>query len=134
MRRRTIVLAAALLLALLTGPRLCAAQGEAIVRGGSVVYPAFEVNIDDGGGLGRLRIGFEVQCTDEQAAKLAATGQAREAILLFFRDQAASQLLGPKGRDRLRADLLKLLNTQIGGPRAIRLYFLEYLVLKAGTP
>lgn len=133
MRRWMVVLAAAILAAGLAGPRIGAAQGEAFVRGGSAIYPAFEVNIDDGGALGRLRIGFEVQFTDEQAAKLATSGQTREAILLFFRDKSAAQLLAPRGRDKLRAELLQLINAVLGGPRAIRLYFLDYLVLK-GTP
>ncbi|MYL84129.1 flagellar FliL protein [Desulfovibrio aerotolerans] len=114
--------------------RPCQAAGEAVVRGGTVTFPPFEVNIDDGGKIGRLRLAFEVLFSDEQGAKIAASGQVREDLLLFFRDKTAAQLLAPRGRDALRAQLLQLLNASIGGPKAIRLYFLEYLVIKAERP
>lgn len=112
----------------------CQAAGEAVVRGGTVTFPPFEVNIDDGGKIGRLRLAFEVLFSDEQGAKMAASGQVREDMLLFFRDKTAAQLLAPRGRDALRTQLLQLLNASIGGPKAIRLYFLEYLVIKAERP
>lgn len=134
MKRGILPLLAAVWLAVCAGPTPCLAQGEAVVRGGTVTFPLFEVNIDDGGKLGRLRIAFEVLFTDEQGAKLAASGQVREAMLLFFRDKTAAQLLAPRGRDVLRAELLQRINASIGGPRAIRLYFLEYLVIKAEKP
>jgi flagellar FliL protein len=116
----------------LAGPVL--AQGEVVVRGGSVTYPGFDVNIDDAGGLGRLRLAFEVLFTDESGAKMAASLQVRESLLLFLRGKTAGELLAPKGRDRLRAELLAHLNQAIGSPKAIKLYYLDYLVLRAGTP
>lgn len=109
------------------------AQGEPVVRGGVVTYPGFDVNIDDGGGFGRLRLGFEVLFTDELGAKAAATLQVRESILLFLRGKTAVELLAPKGRDRLRAELLSHINAAIGSPKAIKLFYLDYLVVK-GTP
>ena len=108
-------------------------QGESVVRGGTVTYPSFDVNIDDGGGLGRLRLGFEVLFTDELGAKAAATLQVRESILLFLRGKSAAELLGPKGRDRLRAQLLAHINAAIGSPKAVKLFYLDYVVIK-GTP
>jgi flagellar FliL protein len=134
MRQRVWVLAAAIWLAVCGAPALGLAQGEPVAHGGAVTYPGFDVNIDDGGRLGRLRIAFEVFFTDEAGAKLAATPQVKEAILLFFRDKTATELLAPRGRDKLRGELLALINASIGGPRAIRLFYLEYLVIKAGTP
>ncbi|HML54629.1 MAG TPA: flagellar basal body-associated FliL family protein [Solidesulfovibrio magneticus] len=108
-------------------------QGESVVRGGTVTYPSFDVNIDDNGGLGRLRLGFEVLFTDELGAKAAATLQVRESILLFLRGKSAAELLGPKGRDRLRAQLLAHINAAIGSPKAVKLFYLDYVVIK-GTP
>ena len=109
------------------------AQDEPVARGGVVTYPSFEVNIDDNGGLGRLRLGFEVLFTDELGAKAAATLQVRESILLFLRGKTAAELLAPKGRDRLRAQLLAHINTAIGSPKAVKLFYLDYIVVK-GTP
>ena len=109
------------------------AQGEPVVRGGVVTYPSFDVNIDDSGGLGRLRLGFEVLFTDELGAKAAATLQVRESILLFLRGKTAAELLAPKGRDMLRAQLLAHINAAIGSPKAIKLFYLDYIVVK-GTP
>ena len=115
-------------------PQPCPAEGEAVARGGTTTFPTSEVNIDDNGRLGRLRIGFEVFFTDEQGAQMATSGQVREDVLLFFRDKTAAQLLAPRGRDALRAELLRLINASIGGPKAIKLYFLDYLVIKAEKP
>jgi len=115
-------------------PQRCLAEGEAAARGGTATFPTSEVNIDDNGRLGRLRIGFEVLFTDEQGARMATSGQVREDLLLFFRDKTAAQLLAPRGRDALRTELLRLINASIGGPKAINLYFLDYLVLKAEKP
>ncbi|BAH76885.1 flagellar basal body-associated FliL family protein [Solidesulfovibrio magneticus] len=108
-------------------------QGEPVVRGGTVTYPSFDVNIDDNGGLGRLRLGFEVLFTDELGAKAAATLQVRESILLFLRGKSAAELLAPKGRDMLRAQLLAHINAAIGSPKAVKLFYLDYVVIK-GTP
>ena len=131
----TLLLFAVVLWLLVAGAsRPCQAAGEAMVRGGTVTFPPFEVNIDDGGTIGRLRLAFEVLFSDEQGAKMAASGQVREDMLLFFRDKTAAQLLAPRGRDALRAQLLQLINASLGGPKAIRLYFLDYLVLKAERP
>ena len=109
------------------------AQGEPVVRGGTVTYPSFDVNIADDGGLGRLRLGFEALFTDELGAKAAATLQVRESILLFLRGKTAAELLAPKGRDRLRAELLAHINAAIGSPKAVKLFYLDYIVVK-GTP
>lgn len=109
------------------------AQGEPVVRGGVVTYPSFDVNIDDNGGLGRLRLGFEALFTDELGAKAAATLQVRESIMLFLRGKTAPELLAPKGRDRLRAELLAHINAAIGSPKAVKLFYLDYIVVK-GTP
>ena len=133
-QRGTLLLLALVWLLVAGASRPCQAAGEAVVRGGTVTFPPFEVNIDDGGKIGRLRLAFEVLFSDEQGAKMAASGQVREDLLLFFRNKTAAQLLAPRGRDALRAQLLQLLNASIGGPKAIRLYFLEYLVIKAERP
>ncbi|KHK02272.1 Flagellar biosynthesis protein FliL [Desulfovibrio sp. TomC] len=119
---------------MLAAPRHGLAQGEPVARGGGVTYPGFDVNIDDGGRLGRLRLAFEVLFTDEQGAKMAAAPQVKESLLLYLRGKTAAQLLGPRGRETLRRELLDQINDAIGGPRAIRLYYLDYLVIKAGTP
>lgn len=132
--RQRLCLAAALLLALLAVPGWGLAQGEPVARGGVVTYPGFDVNIDDGGRLGRFRVAFEVLFTDEPGATLAATPQVKESILLFLREKTVAGLLGPGGRDTLRRELLAQINDAIGSPRAIRLYYLDYLVIKAGTP
>ena len=132
--RRGVWMAAVLWLAMLAVPAGGLAQGEPVVRGGVVTYPGFDVNIDDSGQLGRLHVAFEVLFTDEQGAKMAATPQVKESLLLFLREKSAAQLLGPKGRDTLRRELLAQINNAIGGPRAIRLFYLDYLVIKAGTP
>ena len=135
MRRGVLLLLVALVcLGVAFAPTPGLAEGEAVARGGTTTFPPFEVNIDDHGRLGRLRIGFEVFFTDEQGAQAATSGQVREDLLLFFRDKTAAQLLAPKGRDALRAQLLQLINASIGGPKAIRLYFLDYLVFKAEKP
>ncbi|WP_075354449.1 flagellar basal body-associated protein FliL [Desulfovibrio sp. DV] len=131
---RVVWMAAVLWLAILAVPAGGLAQGEPVVRGGAVTYPGFDVNIDDGGRLGRLHVAFEVLFTDEQGAKLAATPQVKETLLLFLREKTAAELLAPKGRDTLRRELLAQINGAIGGPRAIRLFFMDYLVIKAGTP
>ena len=134
MKRGMGLLVALLWLGVASGPTACLAEGEAVARGGTATFSSFEVNIDDHGRLGRLRIGFEVLFTDEQGAQMATSGQMREDLLLFFRDKTAAQLLAPRGQEALRAQLLRLINTSIGGPKAIRLYFLDYLVFKAEKP
>ncbi|MFP5257878.1 MAG: flagellar basal body-associated protein FliL [Acidobacteriota bacterium] len=134
MKRGVGLLAAALWLAVLLGPSAALAQNGAVARGGTATFPTFEVNIDDGGRLGRLRIGFEVLLTDEQGARMAVSGQVREALLLFFRDKTAAALLAPRGKEALRAELLRQINAVIGGPRAIKLYFLDYCVIRAEKP
>jgi len=134
MKRTLLALTAAVWLGFCLAPTPGRAQNEAVARGGTTTFPTFEVNIDDGGRLARMRVGFEVFFTDEQGAKMATSGQVREALLLFFRDQSADALLAPGGKNTLRTQLLRLINQTIGGPRAIRLYFLDYLVIKAEKP
>ena len=108
-------------------------QGEPVARGGVATYPPFEVNIEDGGVFSRLRLGFEAQFTDESGAKAAVAAQTRESLMLYLRGKTAAELLAPKGRDRLRAEVLAHLNAAIGSPKAVKLFFTDYLVIK-GTP
>jgi len=120
-----------LLLAVLTlaVPAAVRAQSDTVVRGGSAIYPSLEVNIDDNGRLARLHMAFEVQCTDEQGAQMAASPQAREAIILYFRDKHAADLVTPKDKRRLKNELVAAINKAIGGPRAVNILFMQFVIL-----
>ena len=104
------------------------AQGEPVARGGTVIYPSFEVNIDDGGRLAELYIGFEAQCQDAEGAQLAASPQTREAVLLYLRDKSVAQLTGIQARRRLKDELIAVMNRAIGAPRVVRLYYLQFVI------
>ncbi|EHJ46250.1 flagellar basal body-associated protein FliL [Solidesulfovibrio carbinoliphilus subsp. oakridgensis] len=121
-------LLAALLVCLLW-PRGGNAQSDAVVRGGIAVYPGLDVNIADGGRLARLHIAFEAQCVDAPSAQMAAAPQTREAILLFLRDKTVAELATVPGKRKLKQDLLAVMNKAVGGPRVVRLYFLQLVVL-----
>jgi len=110
-------------------PRTVAAQADAVARGGSAIYPGLEVNIADGGKLARLLLAFEVQCVDERAAQLTAAPLVREAIVLFLRDKTVAELSTPKGRGRLRDELVGVINKALGAPRAVRIYFTQFVII-----
>lgn len=117
----------ALSLATVCPPRALA-QSEAVAKGGSAVYPLLDVNITDGGRLARLYIGFEAQCVDPEAAELAVSPKMREAILLFLRGKTAAELAGLAGKRKLKEELVALMNKNLGAPRVVRLYFLQFVV------
>lgn len=127
MRHATWLLAALLLC--LLAPRAGHAQTEAMVRGGTAVYPGLDVNIADGGRLARLHIAFEAQCVDAPSAQMAASPQTREAILLFLRDKTVAELATVPGKRKLKEELMAVMNKAMGGPRVVRLYFLQLVVL-----
>jgi len=105
------------------------AQEEAVVRLGTAVYSNLNVNIVDNGRLTRLHLGFEVQCTDEEGARLAASSQAREAIILFLREQKAADLMTARGKIILKDKLVTVINRAIGGRRAVRILFTQFVVI-----
>ncbi|WP_428566559.1 MAG: flagellar basal body-associated FliL family protein [Solidesulfovibrio sp. DCME] len=104
------------------------AQYEAVVRGGTAVYPLLEVNIADGDRLARLYIGFEAQCIDAEGATLAASSKTRDAIVLFLRTKSVADLSGVAGKRRLKDELVAVMNKAMGAPRVVRLYFLQLVV------
>ena len=129
MRRLPRLCILAVVAALAGAPGVGRAQTDVVVRNGTVVYPGLDVNIADAGRLVRLHLAFEVQCVDETAARMAASAQVREAILLFLRDKTAAEIMTPTGKARLKNDLVGLINKSLGGPRAVRIYFLQFIIL-----
>lgn len=119
----------AVFLAAVGWPLSCPAQSDTVVRGGVVVFPGLDVNIADGDRLARLRIGFEAHCVDAESAQLAAAPQVREAVILFLRDKTVAALATPLGKRRLKEELVTVMNRAIGGPRVVRLYFLQFVVI-----
>ncbi len=117
-----------LCLGLAARPGNAAAQDEVTVKGGSAIYPLLRVNIDDGGHLAELYIGFEAQCQDAEGAQLAASPQTREAVLLYLRDKSVAQLTGIQARRRLKDELIAVMNRAIGAPRVVRLYYLQFVI------
>jgi flagellar FliL protein len=129
MRGLPLFLALAVLL-LATGWSTCSsAQANTVVKNGSVIYPRLDVNIDDNGKLARLHLAFEVECLDERAAEVVAAPQTREAIILFLREKTVTELSTPKGKRKLKDDLLTVINKAVGGPRAVRIFLMELVVL-----
>ncbi len=122
-----VLLAGLMLLA--AQPARVAAQSEPVARDGSAVYPGLDVNIGDGEGLRRLHVAFEAQCVDQKSAAMAASPMAREAVLLFLRDKTVATLATPAGKRRLKDELVAVLNKAIGGPRVVRIYFLQFVIL-----
>lgn len=116
-------------IALILLPVLGAAQSEPLVRGGSAIYPGIDVNIDSPDGLRRLQLAFEAQCVDAKSAEAAIAPAAREAVLLLLRDQTVAALATPKGKARLKDALAATINRVIGGPRVIRVLYLQFLIL-----
>lgn len=110
-------------------PQAARAQTDAVVRGGTAVYPGLDVNIADGSRLARLHLAFEAQCVDAASALLAASPRTREAILLFLRDKTAADLTTVPGKRKLKEDLLAVMNKAMGGPLVVRLYFLQFVVI-----
>jgi flagellar protein FliL len=118
----------AVLVLLLLCPALGRAQSDPVVRGGSAVYPGLEVNLEGGDGLRRLQIAFEAQCVDEKGAQLATSPQAVEAVLLALRGKTAAELSTPRGREKLKPDLVRALNAAIGSPRVVQVLFLQFVI------
>jgi len=129
MRRLLVLSSLALLLAGAFWPRSAAAQSDAVVRDGTAVYPGLDVNILDNGTLARLHIAFEAQCVDILGAQLAAAPKTREAILLFLRDKTAAELATPQGKRKLKDELVAVMNKAVGGPRVVRIYYLQFVVI-----
>lgn len=123
-----VVLAVSLALAGM--PPAALAQTDATVRGGTVTYPSLDVNIADGAKLARLHLAFEVQCINEEAARMAASPQVREAVLLFLRDRSVAELATLAGKRKLRQELVGVMNTALGAPRVVRLYFLQFVIIR----
>jgi flagellar FliL protein len=119
----------AILVLLLLFPAPCHAQSDPVARGGSAIYPDLEVNLAGGDGLRRLRLAFEAQCVDERGAQLAAGPRAREAVVLLLRDKTAAELSTERGKEKLKAELVKAINAAIGGPRVVRVLFLQFVIV-----
>lgn len=113
---------------LLCVPTLGRAQGDPVAKAGSAIYPGIDVNLEGGDGLHRLRLAFEAQCVDEKGAVLAASPEAREAVLLMLRDQTVAALSTPAGREKLKSTLVATLNRAIGSPRVVRVLYLQFVI------
>ncbi|MFU2209848.1 flagellar basal body-associated FliL family protein [Solidesulfovibrio sp. C21] len=122
------LLAASLLCALLAASIAPAQQGGTFARGGTAVYSGIDVNVADGARLARLHLAFEAQCISEEAARMAASPETREAVLLFLRERTVAELSTPLGKRAFRRNLLAVMNKAVGGPRVVRLYFLQFVI------
>ncbi len=123
------IMVLAVLLICAVAPTPGHAQDEAYVRSGTAVYPSLNVNLVDNGKLTRLHLSLEVQCTDEEGARLATSSQAREAIVLFLREQKAADMVTERGKIILKDKLVTVINRAIGGMRAVRVFFTQFVVL-----
>ncbi|MGD9608206.1 MAG: flagellar basal body-associated FliL family protein [Desulfovibrionaceae bacterium] len=121
--------ALAVCLMLLFFPVLGAAQTDPVARGGSAVYPGIDVNIGSPEGLRRLHVAFEAQCVDVKSAEAAVGPEVREAVLLLLRDQTVAGLATPQGKRRLKEALAATINRVIGGPRVVRVLFLQFVII-----
>ena len=93
-----------------------------------MIYPGLDVNIADGARLARLHIAFEAQCVDTASAQLAGGPEVREAIVLFLRDKTVAELSTLLGKRRLKQELVAVMNKVVGGPRVVRLYYLQFVI------
>ena len=123
-----VLLACAVFLAVSGAARDLRAQAATVVQGGNVIYPGLDVNIADGGRLARLHIAFEAQCVDAASAQLAGGPAVREAIVLFLRDKTVAELSTLLGKRRLKQELVVVMNKVVGGPRVVRLYYLQFVI------
>lgn len=117
-----------LLVVLVCVPAPCRAQADPVAKGGSAIYPGLDVNLDGGDGLRRLHLAFEAQCVDEKGATLAASPEAREAVLVMLRNQTVEALATEDGREKLKATLVATLNRAIGAPRVVRVLYLQFVI------
>ncbi|MDP2603691.1 MAG: flagellar basal body-associated FliL family protein, partial [Deltaproteobacteria bacterium] len=73
-----------------------------------------------------------VQChhvTFEQSQKIKEySGPIRHAVIMYLSERKAEDLVDPEGKNKLRADLLKRINTAIGTPLVLNVYFKEFLI------
>lgn len=122
-------LAPVLLVALLLAPSALAAQAEPVAKDGSAVYPFLEVNIAGAAGLRRLVLGFEAQCVDANSARALVAPQVREAVLLHLRAKSVAELSTAAGKERLRQELVALLNKNLGAPRVVRIFYLQFVII-----
>jgi len=56
------------------------------------------------------------------------SGPIRHAVIMYLSERKAEDLVDPEGKNKLRADLLKRINTAIGKPLVLNVYFKEFLI------
>ena len=56
------------------------------------------------------------------------SGPIRDAVIMYLTEKKMEDLIDPQGKNKLRSDLLKRINTAIGKPLVLNVYFKEFLI------
>jgi flagellar FliL protein len=90
----------------------------------------FVVNLTGPGPSRYLRTSLSLGVKNEHEKEKIKefSGPIRDAVIMYLTETKAEDLMDPAGKNKLRGDLLKRINTAIGQPLAQNLYFKEFLI------
>jgi len=77
-----------------------------------------------------LRTSLSVGVKDEHEKEKIKeySGPIRDAVIMYLTEKQVEDLIDPQGKNKLRSDLLKRINTAIGKPLVLSVYFKEFLI------
>ena len=77
-----------------------------------------------------LRTSLSVGVKDEHEKEKIKeySGPIRDAVIMYLTEKQVEDLIDPQGKNKLRSDLLKRINTAIGKPLVLNVYFKEFLI------
>ncbi|MBI1996841.1 MAG: flagellar basal body-associated FliL family protein [Deltaproteobacteria bacterium] len=77
-----------------------------------------------------LRTSLSLGVKDEREKEKIreSSGPIRHAVIMYLTEKTVEDLIDPQGKNKLRADLLKRINTAIGKPLVLNVYFKEFLI------
>ena len=77
-----------------------------------------------------LRTSLSVGVKDEHEKEKIKefSGPIRDAVIMYLTERKVEDLIDPQGKNKLRSDLLKRINTAIGKPLVLNVYFKEFLI------
>lgn len=92
---------------------------------------SFVVNLGGDGGSGYLRVGIDLGLGIEikgNETHAPYVGELRDTILTVLGTRTVDELLTPKGKDKLRKDLLQAIQDRMPELHCHEIYFTEFLV------
>jgi len=73
-----------------------------------------------------LSVGVKDQHEKEKIKEYS--GPIRDAVIMYLTERQVEDLMDPQGKNKLRGELLKRINTAIGKPLVLNIYFKEFLI------